>query len=175
MHARQMFMFCERTNGLIGPPNSGKSLLIDALKFVFGITCDLDEVEAITRSRMSKCLPAGTIITVRLRTADGPRVIVRTVGGAEYPVPPFRPIVFSQTELTRRAHEPRPSIRLLDVHCPDAEAVKGQLMALENEAVELFVSRVADAQEIRRLTGIISNPEDGLAATRSRLKELARH
>ncbi|MEX0699571.1 MAG: hypothetical protein WD354_07525 [Acidimicrobiia bacterium] len=173
MHEGHVFAFCERTNAVIGPPNSGKSLLIDALKFAFGIACDLDEVEAITKNRMAKCLPAGTIISVRLRTADGPTTITRTVGGAESPDPPFQPIVFSQTELTRRAHEPRPSIRLLDVHCPDAASMKISLSEVQGEVVDLFVRLVADAKEIRRLAGLIGNTEDGLAATRNRLQNLA--
>ena len=48
LHAGQVFVFCERTNALIGPPNSGKSLIIDGLKYVFSVKSDLDEVEEIT-------------------------------------------------------------------------------------------------------------------------------
>lgn len=173
MHGGQPLTFSERTNAIIGPPNSGKSLLIDALKFAFGVECDLEDVEAITKSRMAKCLPRGTSITVRVRTENGPMTLTRTVGGAEKASPPFKPIIFSQTELTRRAHEARPSIRLLDLHVQDFAGVKDGLAAQEEQVVSLFTKLIENASEVRRLVSVVGNTEDGLAATKRRLRDLA--
>ena len=173
LHDGITFQFSERTNAIIGPPNSGKSLFVDCLKFVFDMTCDIDEVERVCRSRMATQLPDGATVLATVATPDGPVSWERTVGAGRLPEPPFRPIVFSQTELTRRAHASQPAIQLLDVHAP---ATKTATVDIENAAsavTELFLELAAVADEANELRSVVTNPEDGLAAIKSTLEELA--
>ena len=171
-HGDRRFEFCERTNALIGPPNSGKSLIIDALKFAFGVACDIPEVESTSLSRMQKCLPPGTMIEVGVRTPDGLRVISRTVGGSAPPRPPFRPIIFSQTELTRRGMATTPAIALLDLHVPGVDELKQDLAQRAQELEQVFSDIIPSAREARRLRDMIMNPQDGLEATTAELGRL---
>ncbi len=174
-HSGERFDFSERANAVIGPPNAGKSLLIDAFKFAFGLECDIAEVEQITAARMSKTMPKGAVVRLGLRTPDGPTVIERTVGGSDRPIVPFQPIIFSQTELTRRSIAAEPAIQLLDIHCPTVEDAK-ELIRQRAEVVErLFLGLCEAAIKSRELAGIVENPEDGLAATERSIKDLAGH
>lgn len=173
LHHGRVFEFCERTNAVIGPPNSGKSLLVDGLKFVFSATSDLTEVEETSKSRMAACLPEGTVVTARTQTPEGPRSISRTVGGAEVPTPPFRPIIFSQTELTRRAHASQPSIQLLDIHVDGLDELRSHLANQQAEVVKSFALAAENAQTASLLAEKVGNTEDGLAATKRRLAKLA--
>lgn len=160
--------FCERTNAIIGPPNAGKSLIIDAFKFVFGLSSDLPEIETVTKSRMKKCLPEGSTVEVRMRTPDGVIPLSRTVGGRA-PAAPFAPIIFSQTELTRRAIAASPAIGLLDLHCPEAAQQKKVLADAGIDVERDFLRLVTLATEANALQASVSNPVDGLAATRAEL------
>ena len=81
--------FCERTNALIGPPNAGKSLIVDCLKFVFNVQSSIQEVEKVTTARMSKCLPAGSTVTVRYRHDGKSHEISRTVEPRLFQTPHF--------------------------------------------------------------------------------------
>ena len=171
-HDGLRFDFCERSNALIGPPNSGKSLVVDALKFVFGLTCEIPEVELVSTARMTKCLPVGTSVEVRIRTPDGQKVLSRTRGGAAPAQPPFRPIIFSQTELTRRGMAAAPAIALLDLHVPDHDGLKAEITACSHRLTERFLQLAATARRARELSEIVANPQDGLDATKTELGRL---
>jgi hypothetical protein len=128
-HGGIRFDFCERSNAVIGPPNSGKSLVIDALKFVFGITSGISEVDRVSEARMRTCLPPGTTVDVRVRTGASTQLISRTVGAPAGASPPFKVIIFSQTELTRRGMAPTPAIQLLDLHCESVSDLQRDVAA----------------------------------------------
>jgi hypothetical protein len=164
--------FCERANAIIGPPNSGKSLVVDAIKFVFGIESDLAEVEAISASRMAKCLPTGSTVEIVVRTPSGSVPLSRTIG-ARAPAVPFRPVVFSQTELTRRAGEPAPAIELLDLHVADAARLKGAIDDAAARVATLLQSVLTGAKRASGLRTSVNNPVDGLSATETALRDLA--
>lgn len=171
-HDGVTFEFCERTNALIGPPNAGKSLIVDALKFVFDVSCDLPEIESVSESRRAKCLPAGSSIEVRVRTGDGVIPLIRAVGGSA-PATPFKPIIFSQTELTRRAIASRPAMSLLDLHCAGVADAKSAIETKASALCDRFVSVLELAKEAAELRISVTNPVDGLAAAREQLGELA--
>lgn len=165
--------FCERTNAVIGPPNVGKTLVVDALKFAFDITTGITEVDELTQARMNACLSPGDSIRVLVRTEEGTKEIERTVGAATIPSRPMTPIVFSQTELIRRAHEPEPSIELLDIHHSGTALLKKKLKGIAQQVHESFYELWDKADEARKLAETVENPLDGLAATRKRLGELS--
>jgi hypothetical protein len=167
------FQFCERTNAIIGPPNADKSLIVDALKFAFAIESDLDAVEQIRRSRMDHCMPAGCTVEVRVSTPEGIVKITRTTGGENRPSPPFRPIIFGQTELTRRAIEVKPSIALLDLHCPQAHHLQADIDRAKDDVVKAFTALLSNAGKAASLRIALDNPHDGLDASRTELDELA--
>jgi hypothetical protein len=173
-HDGVTFEWCERTNAIIGPPNAGKSLIIDAIKFVFGLRSELAEVESISQARMAKCLPSGCVVEVRVRTPSGSVPLTRTLGAAQPPAPPFRPIVFSQTELTRRAIASTPAMSLLDMHFPEADARKSEIVRTQEVVAELFETALCTtAEQAMELRSRVSNSIDGLAATRAELEKLA--
>lgn len=165
--------FSERTNAIIGPPNAGKSLLIDAIKFAFGISSDLEEVEAISEARMKHQLPDGAIVNVEVVTPDGTATFERVVGGRHTPNLPFRPIVFSQTELTRRGQASLPAIQLLDIHVDDVEGAKERIRSASAHVAELFHQAIAKAEQARELREEVFNPQDGLAVIQESLSKLA--
>lgn len=169
LHAGETLSFCERSNAIIGPPNSGKSLVVDALKFVFGVQAQIPEVEHVTERRLKTCIPKGTTVTVEVRVDGKRESFARTYGGTESPSVPFKPIVFSQTELIRRSHERRPSIRLLDVHCLDVGRLEDDLATMAALIQTTFQSLTQLAEGIRRRGQNLSNTEDGLEATKRKL------
>jgi hypothetical protein len=113
--------FCERLTAIIGPPSSGKSLVLDDIRWVTGDQCDIEEIAKTSDSRLAKCLPPGTIIRLVGRGPLGRFEIERTRGGTSAPAVPFKPIIFSQQELVRRGMESAPSMSLLDIHCSEAK------------------------------------------------------
>lgn len=165
--------FCERANAIIGPPNSGKSFLIDALRFAFGLECPIDEIARICASRLEQCLPHGATVRVRC-TVNGDRFEVeRTVGASEDPTPPFIPIIFSQNELSRRAMDPRPSMALLDVHVPSAAEHKSALRRLAKKVRGQFEDLLEMASQAQELASGVENTVDGLVVTKAAIDDLA--
>jgi hypothetical protein len=171
-HDGLRFDFCERTNAVIGPPNSGKSLIVDALKFAFGIESGLEDVERVSASRRAKCLPPGSVVEVVVRGPEGSFPVSRAVG-ARPPTAPFTPIVFSQTELTRRAAEASPSIGLLDLHVPGAQGLKQAIDEAASRVADQFAQLLRDARAAAQLRSSVGNTVDGLAATTEALRQLA--
>jgi hypothetical protein len=172
LHHGLSLTFCERANAIIGPPNSGKSLLVDAIRFVFDLKSAVAEVEATSNSRRAKCLPPGASVTVHARLGERSLVLTRLVGGRP-PELPFRPIVFSQTELTRRAGERVPSVDLLDLHVPNAPVLRSRVTELGAVVKNRFLSLVSRAELAQRLRRSVENPVDGLARRRAMLRDLA--
>lgn len=172
-HDGLTFDFCERTNAIIGPPNAGKSLVVDALKFVFGDASSVPEIEETSRRRMARCLPPGSTVTVALQTPAGVVTLTREPGSARPPEVPFRPIVFSQTELTRRAIASEPDISLIDLHVPESGDDKLLLLAIATRVSTQFLAMLQRAESARQLREVLGNSVDGLQATRAALAELS--
>jgi hypothetical protein len=173
MHAGQTFVFVERANALIGAPSTGKSLVIDALRFAFGLRSPIEEVRALSESRLDRRLGEGTTVTVTGTSEGKPFLVSRTWGGAQSVDPPFAPIVFSQTELVRRAMEDEPAMPLLDVHCFEAPGLIAAAQEVRNEMKPVFLDALDHATQSRATAERVSNPEDGLAATKAQLATLA--
>jgi hypothetical protein len=172
MHDGVTLLFDRRTNALIGPPLSGKSVVLDAMRFAFGNECDIVEIAETSASRLGRALGEGSIVRVT-GAADGIAFqLERTWGGSQAAEPPFQPIIFSQTELVRRGMESRPSMALLDVHCAPSAGLKGQGGEATEQATALFGSLVESADQARALRGRVGNPVDGLQATRARIGSL---
>lgn len=172
MHAGVVFGFDPRTNALIGPPLSGKSVVLDAIRFAFGSECDITEIAEISAKRLNKAVGVGGSVRISGLAESNPFQLERTLGGAQTPDPPFLPIMFSQTELVRRGMEPRPSMALLDVHCPTAPAMKTEAADLAEQAIALFQNLAEEADKAQILRERVENPEDGLEAAKSRIESI---
>lgn len=173
LHDELTFQFSERTNAIIGPPSSGKSLIIDALRFAFGQVCPVDEIAKVCGNRLERGLGPGSRVIVKGRGPDGQFVIDRVWGGAQEIAAPFSPIIFSQTELVRRAIEERPSMALLDVHAPITSDLKLKLQEITEDVATKLQLLTELGQQAHDLAVRVENPQDGLAAIRSRIAELA--
>lgn len=159
--------FSPRTNALIGPPSSGKSLIVDAIRYVFSLPCAIDDVESSIQRRLSKCLPDGTTVKVEFENSDGHREIQRVRGGTTAPVVDAKPIVFSQVELSRRSMESIPSVDLLDLHCPQSAVHKQEAKEIADRFRPDYRAIVDLAKEARALRLEVDNEQEGLAPTRS--------
>ena len=159
--------FSPRANALIGPPSSGKSLVIDAIRYAFDINCDIPDVQDSIDSRLTRCLPNGTAVVVEVESQDDRYEIRRIRGGTTVPVMDAKPIVFSQTELSRRSMERTPSVKLLDVHCPDVVVHTRNLQEIAVQARSAFRDIVGLANQARTLRLEVENEQEGLEATRA--------
>ena len=63
--------FSPRANALIGPPSSGKSLVIDAIRYAFDINCEIPDVQESIERRLKRCLPDGTAVVVEVESQEG--------------------------------------------------------------------------------------------------------
>ena len=159
--------FSPRTNALIGPPSSGKSLIIDAIRYVFDLPCAIDDVQSSIDRRLAKCLPDGTVVVVEIGGADKDQEIHRVRGGTTAPDAKAKPIVFSQAELARRAMDQMPSVALLDIHCPEGEVLKQEIKELSDKVQSDFRKVVGLAKQARELRLEVENEQEGLQATRA--------
>ena len=158
--------FSPRANALIGPPSSGKSLVVDAIRYVFDLSCAIDDVQLSIDRRLAKCLPDGTVVAIELESIDGRRELRRVRGGTTAPEAGETPIVFSQVELARRSMEPTPSVTLLDVHCPQGTVHKQEIDEISRKLVSDFRRIVSLATQARELRLVVENKQEGLEATR---------
>lgn len=165
-HGRRI-EFSPRTNAIIGPPSSGKSLVIDAIRYVFDLPCDIVDVRSSIEKRLERCLPDSTTIVVEVMNCNGIGELRRIRGGITPPSSEEKPIVFSQSELSRRSMEPRPSVELLDIHCPSVEVHKQQIEVISDEITSIFLQVVDLASQARDLRLEVENEQEGLEATKS--------
>ena len=164
--------FSPRANALIGPPSSGKSLVIDAIRFVFNLPCQIEDVSSSIDRRLTNCLSGGAAVKVEMYGEDGFRELRRVHGGTHVPEVAVKPIVFSQVELARRSMEPIPSVALLDIHCAQSSSHEIEI-GIISEAVQSSFARVVElAKRARKHRVEVENELEGLEATRSAYREL---
>jgi len=94
----ETFEFSDRCTALIGPPLSGKSLIVDSLRYVFDVPHTLDEIQRVCDARLRSGLGVGSVVRVTVETNGDEQSFERTYGGEQVPMVPFRPIIFSQSE-----------------------------------------------------------------------------
>jgi hypothetical protein len=68
--------------------------------------------------------------------------------------------------------DPRPSMAMLDVHCPEARSIKEEILRLQAVATAQLSDLVAKADRARDLAIRVNNPEDGIEATRAGIQAL---
>ncbi len=164
--------FSPRANALIGPPSSGKSLVIDAIRWVFNLPCVIEDVQSSIERRLEKCLPDGAAVVIDVVGGDDNREHRRIRGGTTAPDAAAKPIVFSQTELARRAMDQIPSVTLLDLHCPEGEVHKREIERISGDVKSAFEDLVDRAKKAGELRLVVDNEQEGLATTRSKYLEL---
>ena len=166
-YAGRAISFSPRTNALIGPPSSGKSLIIDAIRYLFDDQCPIADVQSSIERRLTKCLPDGTTVVVEIEGRNGRRELRRVRGGTTTPETESKPIVFSQVELARRSMEPIPSVDLLDIHCPESASHKSMIKEVSDK-LRLAVKEIIDlAKQAGSLRLEVENEQEGLEATKS--------
>ena len=164
--------FSPRANALIGPPSSGKSLIIDAIRWVFSLPCAIDDVRSSIDRRLTTCLPDGTTVVVELEVDEYKQDIRRVRGGTNAPDAAVKPIVFSQAELARRAMEQVPSVALLDIHCPQGEVHKKEIEEVSGKVQSAFIKTVDLATKASVLRLVVENEQEGVEATRTKYLDL---
>ena len=162
----RLIEFSPRANALIGPPSSGKSLIVDAIRYVFDLPCAIVDVQSSIERRLAKCLPDGTNVVVELGSSNDNQELRRIRGGTTAPQVQAKPIVFSQAELARRSMEQIPSVALLDIHCPQGEVHKGEIKDVSDKVLSSFREIVDLAKQARELRLVVENEQEGLEATR---------
>ncbi len=172
-HDGLVLALTERTNAIIGAPSVGKSLVVDAIRHAFDSRCEIPEIQKLSEARMDKRFPKGSTVRVAGCHRGQPFELVRTRGAGSRPHPPFQPIIFSQNELSRRAMEERPSMLLLDMHCPQADAHKKTLRRLNDDLRAVVEALVLSADETKELALTVRNPIDGVDAVRRGIGTLA--
>lgn len=139
--------FSEGLNALIGARGTGKTSVIELIRFCLGVSGHTPESSKRTREHALSVLRGGQV-TVTL--ADrGQRVVVTRSAEQLEPVSssPFpRPIILSQTEIETVGLQPAGRLRLLD------EFVAGQGTFARDEAAQAAIVRslTAEAAAIRR-------------------------
>ena len=164
--------FSPRANALIGPPSSGKSLIVDAIRWVFDLPCAINDVKSSIDRRLEKCLPNGSTVVVELGGIVDNKEYPRVRGGTTSPETGAKPIVFSQAELARRSMEPVPSVALLDIHCPQAEVHKHQIEEIADKVHSAFVAVVELAKQAGELRLKVENEQEGLEVIRAKYLSL---
>ena len=164
--------FSPRANALIGPPSSGKSLIIDAIRHLFDLPCAIDDVQSSIERRLAKCLPDGTTVALKVTSGGKRHELQRVRGGSSAPATELKPVVFSQAELSRRSMEPTPSVELLDIHCPEGNQHKREIHESADQICSAFRNVVGIATEAGNLRRHVDNEQDGLQATQSQFRDL---
>ena len=164
--------FSPRANALIGPPSSGKSLIVDAIRYVFDLQCAISDVQSSIERRLVKCLPDGTAVIVELESNGDNKELRRVRGGTTSPEAEAKPIVFSQSELARRSMEPIPSVELLDIHCPQGEVHKLDIKEISGKVRSAFREVANLATQARELRLEVENEQEGLETTKTRYRNL---
>ena len=157
--------FSPRCNAIIGPPSSGKSFILDCLRFVFASTCGVEAVRAHSHARLSAQLGEGAAVAVVVSANGRDHEIVRAWGGADATPVPFEPVIFSQNELQARAMDRILSMDLLDLHCPESGALKDEQEQLQQEIAVEIDGLKGPSEEAQALSSQLENPVDGLGAT----------
>ena len=158
--------FSPRANALIGPPSSGKSLIVDAIRYVFDMQCAIIDVQSSIERRLVKCLPDGTAVTIELESSGGDKELRRVPGRNDFTRGGGEADNFSQAELARRSMEPMPSVELLDIHCPQGEVHKLDIKEISGKVCSAFREVVNLATQARDLHLEVENEQEGLEATR---------
>ena len=164
--------FSPRANALIGPPSSGKSLIVDAIRYVFDLHCAIVDVQSSIDRRLEKCLPDGTAVIVELESSGDNKEFRRVRGGTTSPEAEAKPIVFSQAELARRSMDAIPSVELLDIHCPQGEVHKLDIKEIFCKVRSAFTEVANLATQARELRLEVENEQEGIEATRTRYLNL---
>ena len=164
--------FSPRANAIIGPPSSGKSLIIDAIQYVFAQSSELEDVRSSVERRLERCLPRGSTVILEVCESQDIRELRRTTGGTVVPHVRDYPISFSQSELARRAMEPIPSVQLLDLHCPDAENVRTRIADIGKDVESNFEQLIDRANNANTLRTTVDNEQEGLEVTRATYHKL---
>ena len=164
--------FSPRCNAIIGPPSSGKSFILDCLRFAFASVCGVESVREHSQVRLFAQLGEGAEVSVVVAANGADHEIVRGWGGVDSTPVPFTPVIFSQNELQARAMDKVLSMDLLDVHCPESGALKDELEQLQSNIESEIDALVGPSREAQSLLDQLENSVDGLSATIRALETL---
>jgi hypothetical protein len=173
----QEFTFHENLNCLVGGQGSGKSTVIELLRYCFDDACQFTHIQNDHREKIETLVGLGGTVEVVYLDGDGqtkiihrqvqPHPTLRSVKDQVGNTVPLKvpPAMFSQGELVEIARTPVAQLDLLDrrVDVSVDNAREEQLLdRLRTMAAQL----VARENKLARVTAEIDNPETGHEATR---------
>lgn len=143
-------------NSLIGGKGTGKSTVLETIRYAFGLRFRTEDVEEAARTLLENAFQSGSKISVVVETDEPARtryVIERTAPHAPVvrdelgqprpelnPVELLRPCVYGQKEIYGIAQEPPALLSLLDGFCKD------ELREVSEKEVELLESSSESAR-----------------------------
>ncbi|MDA2937085.1 PHP domain-containing protein [Acidobacteria bacterium AH-259-A15] len=177
------FEFHPNLNCFVGGKGTGKSTVIELLRYCFDDISAIEDIAEDTRGKIDALLGEGGKVTARYTDSDGEdKVVEREVGPweaeqtvrTEHGNPAAivaKPVFFSQGELTRVAANPIAQLELidryLDVHSENA---------VEADLCEQLNRNAAQLQEasrrIRQIGGELEDKETGKVATKLKYEAL---
>lgn len=183
------FKFHHNLTCFIGGTGTGKSTLIEFLRYCFNDISSFEDIRDDTYGKVEKLIGAGGKITVEYITESGERIsISREVSDPLYreevsqtivdedgqeTLMPNRPVFFSQGEMARIAMNPIAQLELIDkyIDISDGNRLEQEMISkLDTNASELV--EVIDS--LRSLNEMVNDPENGKSAIekeRDRLQE----
>ncbi|MDQ2667051.1 MAG: AAA family ATPase [Gemmatimonadota bacterium] len=175
----QEFSFHENLNCLVGGQGTGKSTVIELLRYAFGDVSPFEHIAADHAGKLEKLVGDGGQIEIIYQDSDGDlKRVTREVQSWETsrevhdmagnPTSLLSaPVLFSQGELVETARNRMAQLELLDRHLDIAEenrSEKATTDALSTNARQI----VQAGNAIAKLTDDIAHPETGLAVSKSK-------
>jgi energy-coupling factor transporter ATP-binding protein EcfA2 len=182
----QRFEFHENLNCLVGGQGTGKSTVVELLRYCFEDVSEVDTIRDDHLGKIQSLLGDGGTVTVEYLDSDGELKIIRR---EMQPWPTERevkdpngnmtsietsPAFFSQGELLKTAASPLAQLDLLDRRLDLENANREEAEAIDSLRVNAQ-ELIAGTERITRLEAEIKHPETGKTATEARYKQLERH
>lgn len=181
----QRFEFHENLNCLVGGQGTGKSTVIELLRYCFQDVSEFDTIREDHDGKLQALVGDGGTVSVEYMDSDGElRIIKREVqpwpterevkdGNGNATTIETAPAFFSQGELLKTAANSLAQLDLLDRRLDVSAENRNEQEAmalLRVNAQEL----IAGSERVSRLEGDIGHSETGKAATQARYKQLER-
>lgn len=157
-------------NVIIGERGTGKTSLIELIRFCLGVASYTPESAKRSRDHALSILGSGQV-TVTLSSGQHEIIVTRTASdnSPRSSEPYIHPIIFSQTEIETVGLQAQGRLRLVDSFTDDQKLTN----TLESEAASAVRSLTAEAQALRREIDELARQVAGLPEFDKQLVELA--
>lgn len=183
----ETFYFHPNLNCLIGGKGTGKSTIIELMRYCFNDISDFPDIRADTLGKVEKLLRAGGTVTVTYVDENNHELIIQREVMADNLVDANRPIVksstgvdafllsypifFSQGEITRIATSPIAQLELIDRYLDLSNENEQEKRCIDEIHSNSY--KIAEAQnKSETLTSDIQSNETGKLATKQKYEQL---